>query len=80
MMIRSIVYDQVTAVAQQQRKSLPPLTDSLPILGSGLDSLCIAIVIANLDDQLDLAPFDSDAVEMPVTLGDLVRIYEDAAS
>jgi acyl carrier protein len=80
MTIRTVVYDQVTAVAQQQRKSLPALTDNLPMLESGLDSLCIAILIANLDDELNLTPFDSDTVEMPVTLGDLVRVYENAGA
>jgi acyl carrier protein len=77
--IRMVVYDRVKSVADQQRKLLPPLTDDLRMLESGLDSLCIAILIANLDDELDLNPFDADDVEIPVTLGDLVRVYENAA-
>jgi acyl carrier protein len=74
-----VVYDRVKSVADQQRKVLPPLTDGLRMLESGLDSLCIAILIANLDDELDLSPFDADDVEIPETLGDLVRVYEDAS-
>jgi acyl carrier protein len=77
--IRMVVYDRVKSVADQQRKLLPPLTDDLRMLESGLDSLCIAILIANLDDELNLNPFDADDVEIPVTLGDLVRVYENAA-
>jgi hypothetical protein len=77
--IRMVVYDRVKSVAGQQRKLLPPLTDDLRMLESGLDSLCIAILIANLDDELNLNPFDADDVEIPVTLGDLVRVYENAA-
>lgn len=79
MSIRTVVYDRVKSVADQQRKVLPPLTDGLRMLESGLDSLCIAILIANLDDELDLSPFDADDVEIPETLGDLVRVYEDAS-
>ena len=79
MSIRMVVYDRAKSVADQQRKSLPPLTDNLRLLESGLDSLCIAILIANLDDELNLSPFDADDVEIPVTLGDLVRVYEHAA-
>jgi acyl carrier protein len=77
--IRMVVYDRVKSVAEQQRKVLPPLTDDLRMLESGLDSLCVAILIANLDDELNLNPFDADDVEIPVTLGDLVRVYEDAS-
>jgi acyl carrier protein len=77
--IRAVVYDRVKSVAEQQRKILPPLTDNLRMLESGLDSLCVAILIANLDDELDLNPFDADHVEIPVTLGDLIRVYENAA-
>jgi acyl carrier protein len=80
MSIRQVVYDQVQNVARQQRKSLPPLDDDLGMLESGLDSLCVAILIANLDDELNLNPFDSDQVDIPVTYGDLIRIYEHAAA
>jgi acyl carrier protein len=80
MSIRQVVYDQVQSVARQQRKLLPPLDDDLGMLESGLDSLCVAILIANLDDELNLNPFDSDQVDIPVTYGDLIRIYEHAAA
>lgn len=80
MSIRQVIYTQVKSIAEQQRKSLPPLNDDLDLLESGLDSLCIAILIANLDDELNLNPFDSDDVDIPVTYGDLIRIYEHAAA
>jgi hypothetical protein len=80
MSIRQVIYTQVKTIADQQRKSLPPLNDDLGMLESGLDSLCIAILIANLDDELNLNPFDSDSVDIPVTYGDLIRIYEHAAA
>ena len=55
--IREIILDQIKLVAQQQSKTLEPLNDDLPLLESGLDSLCIAVLVANLDDQLELDPF-----------------------
>jgi acyl carrier protein len=78
--IQSIVYEQVTHVAQEQGKTLAPLSDEMRLLDSGLDSLCIAILVANLEDRTGLDPFGSgDDIDMPATLGELVRIYEDAA-
>ena len=78
MSMRQIVYDQISAVAQQQGKVLAPLRDTQNILESGLDSLCVAIIIASLDDKLNASPFDNDSTEIPVTIGDLVQIYQNA--
>ena len=36
MSIRQVIYTQVKSIAEQQRKSLPPLTDDLGMLESGL--------------------------------------------
>ncbi len=81
MSVRAKVLAQVTAVAEQQGRQLAPLTDELPLLDSGLDSLCVAILVANLEDELQLDPFGSgDTVTIPVTLGDFIRLYEDAAA
>ena len=78
--IRATILEQVKIVAEQQNKQLAPLTDKLPLLESGLDSLCIAILVANLEDELGLDPFGSgNDVAMPVTLGDFIRLYEHAA-
>jgi hypothetical protein len=79
MTIREVIYEQIKLVAEQQRKSLPPLRDDMVMLDSGLDSLCFAIIIANLDDELNLNPLDQNDVRIPVTFGDLVRVYEQAA-
>jgi acyl carrier protein len=68
-------------IAEQQRKPLAPLTDDLPLLESGLDSLCIAILVATLDDTLGLDPFATEAeVAFPVTVGDFIGLYENAAA
>jgi hypothetical protein len=79
MSIRSAVLDQVKLVAEQQRKTLAPLGDDLLLAGSGLDSLCIALIVANLEDELGVDPFGiAGSVEMPTTLGEFIHFYETA--
>ena len=49
-----------------------PLTDDLVLLESGLDSLCFAIIVATLEDELGFDPFtEAEDVYFPVTLGRL---------
>ena len=77
--VQQTIYDQMKMVAKQNDKVLSPLTDELLILELGLDSLCVAILVANLEDELGVDPFGSgDDVIVPVTLGDFVRVYQDA--
>ncbi len=81
MSTRSIIIEEMVRIAQQQKKTLSPLTDELPLLNSGLDSLCIAVLVASLDDSLGIDPFDRDGdVPFPVTIGDFVSLYENAAA
>jgi len=79
MSVRQAVLDQMRIVAEQQRKTLKPLADDLLLLESGLDSLCIAIVVANLEDELGIDPFAGGDIEMPTTLGEFIALYENAA-
>ena len=77
MNLRTVIYDQVRTIAEQNNKALASLTDELILLESGLDSLCVAILVANLEDELGVDPFGSgDDVMIPTTLGEFVRIYE----
>ncbi len=81
MEIRSEIVSEIQRIALQQRKTLRPLTDEVGLLECGLDSLCLAILVAALDDRLDLDPFGDDTqVPFPVTLGDFIRLYEHAAA
>ena len=78
--IRAAITTTFATVAEEQGKTLEPLTDDLALMDSGLDSLCIAIIVARLDDDLNLDPFSGgDDVMLPVTVGDFIRIYENAA-
>jgi hypothetical protein len=79
MSIRSEVISQFQQVAEEQNRVLAPLTDELPLLESGLDSLCLAVVVARLEDLLGVDPFtNSGDAPFPVTLGDFIRTYEHA--
>jgi acyl carrier protein len=80
MTIRSIIVEQIHRVAQQQNRHLSELNDDLPLLETGLDSLCFASLVASLDDELGLDPLSDEAnTSFPVTLGDFFAIYEAAA-
>ena len=77
---RSEVIAQFTQVAREQNKSLAPLTDDLALSDSGLDSLCFAIVVVRLEAALGVDPFNTDEeVRFPLTLGDFIGFYENAA-
>jgi acyl carrier protein len=72
---------EMQQIAQEQDKELAPLSDDLVLLDSGFDSLCFAVLVARLEDKLGVDPFtQSDDTTFPVTLGDLVRTYENAAA
>jgi acyl carrier protein len=80
MSVKAAVISQIQEIAEDNRKSLPPLTDDLILLDSGLDSLAIAILVARLEETLGFDPFtESDDSAYPVTLGDFIRFYEHAA-
>jgi hypothetical protein len=79
MSTRAIVLAQIEQIAAQNKKTLAPLHDDLILLNSGLDSLCIAVLVASLDDALGFDPFETDSnVPFPVTIGDFIQLYENA--
>jgi acyl carrier protein len=79
MSVRSTVLSEFAKVAKEQGKTLAPLTDGLALLESGLDSLCFAIIVARLEDELGVDPFSSaESPQTPATLGEFIKIYEDA--
>ena len=79
MSVKATVIAEIQQIAEDSKRSLPPLTDDLVLLDSGLDSLALAILVARLEDTLGCDPFtESDDVAYPVTLGDFIRFYEHA--
>jgi acyl carrier protein len=80
MSIKLTVISEIEQIAEQQQKTLAPLTDDAILMNTGLDSLCFAVLVARLEDRLGVDPFSaSDDISFPVTLGDFVRVYENAA-
>ncbi len=81
MSLRSLIEEQMRQVAAEQQKRLAPLSDDLVLLDSGLDSLCFALVVARLEDELGKDPFaTSEDIDFPVTFGDFVRFYDRVAA
>jgi len=74
---RLTIVSQIEAIAREQNKRLAPLTDNLLLADSGLDSLCLAILVARLEDELGVDPFSArEEVYFPTTLGEFVELYE----
>ncbi len=77
MSIRLTILSQIENVAAEQKKKIAPLRDDLILTESGLDSLCFAILVARLEDELGADPFTaSEEVYFPKTLGEFVGLYE----
>lgn len=78
--VRSVIMSQFEQVAKEQKRKLVPPTDDMLLMDSGLDSLCFAIIVARLEDTLGYDPFSaSEDVEFPVTMGEFIKFYENAA-
>ena len=81
MTVKLTIMSEMRRIAQEQEKELAPLSDDLVLLESGFDSLCFAVLVARLEDKLGIDPFtQSEDTTFPVTLADLVRTYENAAT
>ena len=77
MSTRATIAAEVEQVAKEQNKRLAPLSDDLILLDSGLDSLCFAILVARLEDDLGVDPFTiSEDAAFPLTVGDFIKAYE----
>lgn len=77
--VRSDVLEQIKQVAEEQDMRLAPLSDDVPLLNLGLDSLCFAIIVSRLESVLGVDPFSAnESAPFPVTLGEFVRFYENA--
>jgi hypothetical protein len=78
--VRSTIIAQFEQVAREQKRKLVPPTDDMALMDTGLDSLCFAIVVARLEDALGYDPFSaSEDAQFPVTMGEFIKFYEDAA-
>jgi acyl carrier protein len=79
MSTRSTIESIMVAVATENNVPLVKLQDDLPLLDTGLDSLCLAVIVARLEDKLGVDPFNTtEEMAFPVTVGDFINIYETA--
>lgn len=79
MSVRETILGEMKRVAAEHKKTLGPLDDQASLMTCGLDSLGFAVLVARLEEQLGTDPFSAaDEVALPVTVGDLVRFYEQA--
>jgi acyl carrier protein len=77
--VRALVEKTILEVAADNHKRLPPLNDDLALLNSGLDSLCLAVIVARLEDGLGVDPFSAAGdMVFPVTVGEFIALYEHA--
>jgi acyl carrier protein len=77
MTVRETIVAQFEQVAVEQRRKLARLSDDLRLLDSGLDSLSFALIVARLEDALEVDPFDTaDEIKFPTTFGEFVKLYE----
>jgi acyl carrier protein len=83
MSVKSDVIAEFKEVAREQDRHLAELADDLPLLESGLDSLCLAIIVARLEDRLGVDPFTAAAAAdapFPATFREFVTFYENATT
>lgn len=79
MTVRETILSEMRRVATEQKKVLAPLDDDAELLTIGLDSLCFAILVARLEEKLNVDPFGAaEDVALPVTVADFVAFYEHA--
>ena len=77
MSVRLKIVAAMRQVAEEQKVTLPPLTDELSLHETGFDSLAFAILVARLEDDLGVDPFTlSEDATFPLTIGDFIRAYE----
>ncbi len=79
MSMRLTIINEMTAVGGDLGLTLPPLTDELLLLESGLDSLGFAILVSRLEDTTGRDPFAAAGTSRyPKTVGELVAFYDEA--
>jgi len=80
MTIRSTILLTIQKIAATYERDIASLDDDVALVDSGLDSLCFAVVVAHLEDELGLDPLSSvDQARFPITIGDFIKLYENAA-
>ena len=72
---RALILAKIVELSRELKRPLAPLTDDLPLAMSGLDSLSLAFLVADLEMELETDPFGDGGLSLPITIGDLLRAY-----
>jgi acyl carrier protein len=76
---RATIEAQMKTIAKEQGRRLARLHDDLNLVDSGFDSLCFAILVARLEDELGVDPFlESEQADFPKMFKELVAFYDRA--
>ena len=78
MTIRSTILLNIQKIAAAYERDIASLNNDMALFDSGLDSLCFAVLVVRLEDELGLHPLSSVA-RFPVTIGDFIKLYENSA-
>jgi acyl carrier protein len=80
MSVRSTIINEIERIVEAEGNQAVTITEDSALLGlTGLDSLAIAVLVARLEETLGVDPFtESEEAFYPVTVGDFIRIYENA--
>ena len=77
MSVKLKIFSAIQQIAEEQKVTLPPLQDDLPLQDTGFDSLAFAILVARLEDDLGIDPFTiAEDAAFPSTVGEFIRAYE----
>ncbi|MBR1144570.1 acyl carrier protein [Bradyrhizobium sp. AUGA SZCCT0431] len=77
MSVKLRIFSAMQQIAEEQKVTLPPLRDDLPLQDTGFDSLAFAILVARLEDDLGIDPFTiAEDAAFPSTVGEFIRVYE----
>ena len=80
MTTRSTILLTIQKIGAAYGRDIASLDDDVVLVDSGLDSLCFAVLVVRLEDELGLDPLGSvDQARFPVTIGDFIKLYENAA-
>lgn len=79
--VRQAIIREMRNVAREQNRRLASLRGNTPLLDTGLDSLCFAILVVRLEDEFGVNPFDEIlSSETPKTFGEFVGLYVQAVA
>ena len=78
--VRTVVAETFDEVAREQGVKLGALGADTRLIDLALDSLCLAVIVARLEERLGGDPFAAEEVELPASFGDFVALYERSAA